>query len=282
MTALTEILMRKQAARAKRPEGPLVGKITTKCVSQEKRTVEVSFYQWLMLNEMYTNGKGFSALVKDENRFADGHGAGFSYGVGEEMFHESTAFACHTRGLIIPVAYAVKNDLKRYRNPVVVALTFRGESVAQFDGLDETLKDKFKVQVPEEAWHTRLSPYVVLNWDVAAIAVNLGMTAIVYDEFPEDQVVKWNGYPKIADLTPQSARIQEEIEQNNIADLYGSPNQIKWADSIRAAALFGKKWPIQVRSKLSRVSDSTWWIANRGIIANGTFKEPSPRQLVSL
>lgn len=60
--------------------------------------------------------------------------------------------------------------------------------------------------------------------------------------------------------------------------LRGSPKQVKWATTIRADAL-ALEWPDDIRSNLSQIVDSTWWIANKQITTTLKFKPPAPEQL---
>lgn len=60
--------------------------------------------------------------------------------------------------------------------------------------------------------------------------------------------------------------------------LEGTPKQVSWAEGIRMQALL-LKWQDAVLSKLARIKDATWWIANKGILDTCKFKEPLPQQM---
>ena len=60
--------------------------------------------------------------------------------------------------------------------------------------------------------------------------------------------------------------------------LRGSPAQIKWATTIRADAL-ALDWPGDEDALLRRVVDSSWWIANKGVVHSMKFKPPVDAQL---
>lgn len=63
--------------------------------------------------------------------------------------------------------------------------------------------------------------------------------------------------------------------------LRGSEAQIKWARTIRDNTL-NLEWPSDTALKLARIVDSTWWIANRFIVNNMKFKEPSEAQMIDV
>jgi hypothetical protein len=64
-------------------------------------------------------------------------------------------------------------------------------------------------------------------------------------------------------------------------NLTGTPRQVAWADKIREEALQAR-WPEDTVKLLLSINDSTWWIANRYSLKDGTFKAPAPEQLGAL
>lgn len=62
------------------------------------------------------------------------------------------------------------------------------------------------------------------------------------------------------------------------ATLTGAWKQKKWAIDLRNVAL-DLKWPAEVVDRLKRVTDSTWWIANRNIVKDMKYKEPMLSQM---
>lgn len=62
------------------------------------------------------------------------------------------------------------------------------------------------------------------------------------------------------------------------ATLTGAWKQCKWAIDLRNVTL-DLKWPAEVVDRLKRVTDSTWWIANRNIVKDMKYKEPMLSQM---
>ena len=62
------------------------------------------------------------------------------------------------------------------------------------------------------------------------------------------------------------------------ATLTGTWKQRKWAIDLRNVTL-DLKWPEAVFDRLKRITDSTWWIANRNIVKDMKYKEPALSQM---
>ncbi len=84
--------------------------------------------------------------------------------------------------------------------------------------------------------------------------------------------------PKILEKRRETA-VGRRVDAGGLPALTGSEKQIKWATTIREAAL-ALALSDDVRMKFSRIVDSTWWIANKGFMNTMKFKEPAPHQLV--
>lgn len=66
-----------------------------------------------------------------------------------------------------------------------------------------------------------------------------------------------------------------------LPELRGSPEQVKWARSIRTRALTGGEWTWQRLSLLVCTVDATWWLANRTQLEFSSVKLPDVRQLLA-
>lgn len=136
--------------------------------------------------------------------------AEWSYATSDDnTFSQLTLKALHRRGLVLPIAWVVTNYGKRWTNPVAVALTLRGESVAAGVIADRAAS---VFTVPAEAWSDVISPnckvcccvlgfglpwycYVELDRAVPPTQVDgaehlAKMKAIALDETPKRQVPK--------------------------------------------------------------------------------------------
>jgi hypothetical protein len=60
--------------------------------------------------------------------------------------------------------------------------------------------------------------------------------------------------------------------------LVGTFKQIRWAVTIRDDML-ALRWPEAEKAKLTKVTDASWWIANRTAVNSMKYKEPAPHQL---
>jgi hypothetical protein len=68
---------------------------------------------------------------------------------------------------------------------------------------------------------------------------------------------------------------------STLAKLTGSVAQVSWAITLRQTVLnrLGDAGALDKVELLSRVSDATWWIANKDNFARNTVKPPAPHQL---
>lgn len=82
---------------------------------------------------------------------------------------------------------------------------------------------------------------------------------------------EFNGMPEVEPPLPKD-------EHPSCATLTGTWKQRKWAIDIRNKAL-ALKWPTDVYNLLRCVADSTWWIANKGIVTSMKYKIPAPEQI---
>lgn len=84
-------------------------------------------------------------------------------------------------------------------------------------------------------------------------------------------------------MTPLSGAPLQEAplppdRHEGCATLTGAWKQKKWAIDLRNVTL-DLKWPAVVVDRLKRVTDSTWWIANRNIVKDMKYKEPMLSQM---
>lgn len=93
-----------------------------------------------------------------------------------------------------------------------------------------------------------------------------GSEGAVFDDEPE-----LKGMPVAEKPLP-------EDRHPGCATLTGTWKQRKWAIDLRNVAL-GLKWPDDVYTMLRRITDSTWWIANRSIVTTMKFKKPAANQI---
>ncbi len=69
------------------------------------------------------------------------------------------------------------------------------------------------------------------------------------------------------------------LNEIKLATLTGTEAQICWADSLRKNVFDTDLLASSVLEELAKISDATWWIANRKGVSRGIFEEPQPWQL---